>query len=58
MTALMDMAFSSRKKKSTIVENSTRVNIMEREESTVIVTSLKESMNKARERRELFEPIG
>lgn len=58
MTALMDMAFSSRKKKSTIVENSTRVSIMEREESTVIATSLKDSTSMARERRELFEPIG
>lgn len=58
MIVLMDMVFSSRKKKSTIEGNSSRANIMEKVGSIAIVTNLKDSMSMVQERRELSGPIG
>lgn len=58
MIDLMDMASSSRNKKSTIEENSSRANIMEKVGSIAIVTNLKDSMSMVQERREPSGPIG
>lgn len=57
MIVLTAMVSSSRRNKNTFEENSSRESIMERDESTVKVTSLKESTSMAQERRELSEQI-